>query len=124
VCYNPVDFPFVGRKEAIKSFINHMENRKLARDLGEKNDVSSDKQANPLCVVQAAPGAGKSYFCDVLAAHDENFIQQHTEKGSFARTFMESCIGLAVTYNLKTPYTVNCDASSPVGGLASRILWR
>jgi hypothetical protein len=84
----------------------------------------ADKLNNHLCATQAAPGVGKSYFCDVIAAHDEQFIQKYTQENSEARKFLESSIGLAVSYNGPTPTIHNgVDTVNPVGGLITRMLW-
>jgi hypothetical protein len=123
VCYNPINFPFQGRKNAIESFMDYIENRKKARD-SVIPTLQGDRHLNSLCVTQAAPGAGKSYFCDILASHDEQFIKDHTKEGSYARTFLESSIGLSVSYNGNTPFHQGLDDQTAVGGLVARILWR
>ncbi|CAG8442782.1 3543_t:CDS:2 [Funneliformis caledonium] len=91
---------------------------------------SNDKRYNPLCALQSAPGGGKSFFLDELAALKSNdlngFFQQENYKNDEAKTFrgiLENSIPICITYNSGSSSDYEYADKEPVRGLALRILW-
>lgn len=87
--------------------------------------------ANPLAAVQAAPGGGKSFFLDELAALRKEDITSYSRPHkaneeclqwtAINRTLLRS-VAVSITYNSDSPYykAVDCE---PSHGLALRMLW-
>jgi len=103
----------------MKQFYTQQETRLAARKVVRS---PQDRYAcNNLLATQGAPGTGKSFLADEVAAFRDEDIQKFSS--SEMESFWRDIVSVTVTYNGPSPYRSSIDNDTDVG-LALRMLWR
>jgi len=119
--HNPEGFARQGLGETFRLTYSAFAQRALRRRKAEAGN-KSDKYCNPLAALQSAPGGGKSFFLDELAARRKEDLDQYCEDDGLKETLSNSA-AVCITYNRASGFLRTLDDDHVTQGLALRMLW-
>jgi len=81
-----------------------------------------DRFVNSLPATHGAPGTGKTFFIDELAALKPEDIEKYSSENM--KGFWKDIVPVVVTYNEPSEYLEMLDKENFIAGFTLRMLWR
>ena len=117
---------FLGFQEQIEQ-LEPKDAKSQVSPAGSAPPTQSSAPRPPLRATAGAPGCGKTYFLDELAAMRPEMVKLHCPESLWPRFDRANVLAVNITFNSDTPFNVIIETMETKGAelsIASRILYR